>query len=355
MKILYHIPSLDTIGAARTIYNGYKNAFTDLGHEWRVLTAGTSLEETLAEYSPDILMTCLSPFYLKYLDIDLIRQVKKKSGLKVFVNIPQWNSPLHKTRINETPSLSKNSKHLVLIKSGFYDVFYNVSEQWDPAMDGFERVTGYKYHTVPLAADKMVLRKMFDETWQADISFVGTNLPQKRQFFNEYVFPLKSKYRLKMYGQDWSWHDRALGWVQKGGQYFNVPLIKSIRKPKLELEDEAKIYSSSVVSINVHEDYQRKYGADCNERTFKIPLCGGFEITDDIACIRNYFKDGEEIVIAKNKYDWFEKIDYYVRNPEKRLPIIEAGRKNVLAEHTYHNRVRQLLAVYADIKRSLYV
>lgn len=346
MKILYHIPSLDTIGAARTIYNGYKNAFTDLGHEWRVLTADQSLEELLSDYSPDILMTCLSPFYLKYLDLDLIREAKKKSKLKVFVNIPQWNSPLAKTRINETASLSKNKKHLALIASGFYDVFYNVSEQNDPSMDGFERTTGYPFHTVPLAADKVVLRAMFDKAWQADISFIGTNLPQKRAFFNERLFPLEKSYHLKLYGQDWSRGDRALGWVQKGAQYFNIHFLKAIRKPKLALEDEAKIYTSSLVSINIHDEYQRRLGADCNERTFKIPLCGGFEITDDVACIRKYFKDGEEIVIAKDKKDWFEKIEHFIRNPDERTPIIEAGKKKVLDRHTYHNRVNQFLDIY---------
>ena len=85
-----------------------------------------------------------------------------------------------------------------------------------------------------------------------------------------------------------------------------------MRRPKLELEDEGRIYKSSTISVNIHEDYQREFGGDCNERTFKIPLCGGLEITDDVACIRKYFKEGEEIIIAKNKDDWIEKIDYYI-------------------------------------------
>ena len=116
------------------------------------------------------------------------------------------------------------------------------------------------------------------------------------------------------------------------------------------MSDERKIYNSSVISINVHEEYQRKFGGDCNERTFKIPLAGGFEISDDVACLKKYFKEGEEIVIAKDKKDWFEKINYYMKNPEKRNTIIEAGKQRVLKEHTYKNRVEQMIRIYNSIK-----
>lgn len=350
MRILYHIPSLDNIGAARTIYNGYKNAFTDLGHEWQVLTADSQLGKVLNEFCPDILLTCLSTYYFRYLDMAFIREAKRKTGLRVFVNTPPWKSPLLRTRINETPSLSDNKDHIALIKTGVFDAFYCVSEQGDPAMEGFEQGTGYKFHTVPLAADKLVMRSLFDPAWGADISFVGTNLPQKRAYFKEYVLPLKDLYNVKIYGQDWTLSDRLLGWVQKGGQYFNIPVLKSIRKPKMRLEDEARIYSSTKISINIHEDYQRESGAHCNERTFKIPLCGGFEITDDVACIRKYFREGEEIIISRDKKDWFEKIEYYIGHPEKMAVVAEAGRTKVLSSHTYHNRAQQLLEIYGTVK-----
>jgi spore maturation protein CgeB len=126
--------------------------------------------------------------------------------------------------------------------------------------------------------------------------------------------------------------------------------MKSFLNPSLKLEDERKIYSSSIISLNIHENYQKKFGGDCNERTFKIPACGGFEITDYVKCIGKYFKDGKEIIMAKNKDDWFDKIDYYIKNPEKRISIIENGRKVVMRKHTYHNRVKQLIKLYEKIE-----
>jgi spore maturation protein CgeB len=158
-------------------------------------------------------------------------------------------------------------------------------------------------------------------------------------------------YRTRIYGQDWSFADRCAGYVQKVGQFLNIPLVRSLRKAGLQLEDEARIYKSSTISINLHEDYQRTYGGDCNERTFKIPLCGGFEITDDVSCIRKYFLDGEEIVIAKDKKEWFEKIDYYIRNPDRRLEIMRRGAARVLKDHTYHSRVTQMINLYNALAR----
>jgi len=350
MKILYQIPSLTTIYAGRTIYNGYKNAFLDLGHEFRPYTADDDFVEVMDEYKPDILITGLSNYSLKYLDLDLLSKYRKK-GLKVLVNVSFWSSPMSKLRINETSGLKDNKAFVDIIKSGrLGDAYFNSCEQFDERMIGFEKGTGFPYHTIPLAADKTIIKENFDKRFVADISYIGTNLPEKSQFFKEFVFPLGKKYNLKLYGQDWTLLDQALGWAQRFGQYFNIHWLANIRKPKLQLNDEAKIYSSSVVSINVHEDYQKKFGGDCNERTFKIPLAGGFEVTDDVACIRKYFEADKEMIIAKDKEEWLEKIEYYIKHPEEREALIKAGQARVLKDHTYHNRAIQLLEIIDKTK-----
>jgi len=350
MKIAYHIPHPNSLNAYRTIYNGFKNAFVDMGHEFYTFTADDDLEDFLAKNKPDIFLTATHFYYKKFLDFAILQKYRDL-GMKVFVKVDFWNSPINSGRINEAKSLKDDKDTVQLIKNGIYgDVFYHVVEQGDKRMDGFERETGYKYHTIPLAADKIALKDIFVEKFKSDVTYIGTYLPQKKEIFKNYLFPLKKKYDIKIYGQDWTFMDRSIGFIQKIGQYFNIPVVKSLRKPKLQLGDEGKIYKSSIVSVNIHEDYQKEFGGDCNERTFKIPFCGGFEITDDVACIHKYFKVGEEIIMAKDKKDWFDKIDYYIKNPEKRLAVIAAGKKRVLADHTYHNRVGQIIGIYNSIK-----
>lgn len=350
VNIGYHLPSVNTIYAQRTIYNGFKNAFKDLGNNFFTFTSGVKLENFLEDNQIDIFITCSHFSYQNQLDLKILKKYREKD-LKLFTKVDFWDTPDIKLRINDARNLKYDKKTINLIKNNILgDVFFHVVEQGDNRMDGFEKGTGFKYYTIPLAADKIVLKGEFDNNFKADISYIGTYLPQKKVFFKNYVFPLKKKYKLKIYGQDWSFLERISGWVQRGGQYFNVPYIKSMEKPKLSLGDEAKIYKSSLISINVHEKYQIKFGGDCNERTFKILICEGFEITDDVTCISKYFKDGKEIIIAKNEREWLEKIDYYINNPEKRESIIKAGKEKVLKEHTYHNRVEQILRIYNNIR-----
>jgi len=353
MKIAYHFPSVYTVYAQRTIYHGFKNAFNDLGHEFITFSAADDFVRFFEEKLPNIFITGSHFFYQKQVDYALLKRYRAHNGLVVFVKIDFWNSPLSKLRINEAKSLKDDYKTVRMIKEGMMgDAYFHVVEQDDKRMDGFEKETGQPFHTIPLAADKIALQPSFDEHYASDISFVGTCLPEKMLFFNEYVFPLRRKYKIRIYGQDWTNRERALGWLQRVGQYYNVPVLRSLQKAKLRLADEAKIYSSSLISINVHEQYQRDFGGDCNERTFKIPLCCGFEISDHVKCIAKYFKEDEEIVMARSKNDWFDKIDYFTNNPETRLPIIAAGAKNVLKNHTYHNRAEDIIRIYQEHRQS---
>jgi hypothetical protein len=345
MRILYQIPSLDSIYAHRTIYHGFRNAFLDMGHEFRPLTADDDLREVLENYRPDILVTSSHSYYRKYLDFELLKKFRAQ-GLFVLVKVDFWNSPMSALRINEARSLKDDKAVLELIGKGLLgDAFFHVVAQEDERMHGFEETTGFGFHTIPLAADKTILSPSYDEKFKADISYIGSCLPDKRDFFSRYVFPMAKQHKLRIYGQDWTHFDRALGWVQRAGQYFNLKPIAKIRKPKLQLTDEAKIYTSSIVSINVHEAYQVKFGGDCNERTFKIPLCGGFEVVDNVACIGKYFEKGKELAVADSPQEWVDMVEYYLQHPELREPIIEAGRQRVLRDHTYHKRAEQMIGI----------
>lgn len=344
LRVLYQIPSLESVYAARFIYEGYKYAFTDLGHKFRPLTSNHNLEEVLREYRPNIFVSSLDKYNLKFLDLNLLKKYRKK-GLVVFNQVRSWKKQDPRFACS---NLQADAFLVSLINKGLAgDIFFRWIARDDPAMEGFTEATGYPFHTILLAADTNRYYYDYDPRYKADISFVGSLLPCKREFIKKHLFPLMKKYNVKIYGSDWTLGSRLLGYVQKVGQYFNIEPLKHVRKVPLSLEDERKVYSSSTISLNIHEDFARKFGSDFNERTLKIPASGGFEICDNVRAVRDHF-DENELVVAKNTDDWFEKIDYYIKHPEKRIPIIEAGRRKVLAEHTYHNRARQIIGIYKD-------
>ncbi len=350
MRVAYYTPNPQSIYAGRTILSGYRNAWIDLGHTFDIHNIDQPIETFFDTVRPDILMTGISDFFVKFLDLELFLQLKKKHKTKVFVSVPFWKSPLSKLRVNETPSLSQQAHLVELIKSGRYgDVYYNICPPGDPRMDGFEQATGYRHETVLLAADKTILPAHHQTDFISDISFVGTYLPEKREIFRNWVEPMRNNYVIRYYGQDWTPHDRIVSLLTKAGQYYNIPILKNLQKPQLTVHEDAAVYASTNISINIHETYQRRFGLDCNERTFKIPACGGFEVVDDVACIRQYFKEGEEMVIARDRDDFQEKIRHYLKYPDERIPMIKAGQDKVLKYHTYHNRVSQLLSLYYQL------
>jgi hypothetical protein len=332
--------------AARFIYEGYKAAFMDKGHEFRPLTAQDDLKEVLEKFEPDIFITSLNRYNLKFIDLEILKKYRDK-GMVMFTQIRPWK----KQSSQFGGSDLENDKYLVdLIVGGLAgDIFFHWIEQDDPAMDGFTKTTGYPFYTIILAANKKMFFPEYDDAYKADISFVGSYIPGKRKYLNELVLPLKDKYDLKLYGSDWSTSDRLLGYIQKVGQYLNISPLKKVRGIKLPLEDERKVYSSSLISLNLHEGHQKEFGSDFNERTFKVIASGGFQIVDNVAALRKYFNE-KELVIAKDEREWFELIDHYVQNPDERIPIVKAGRKKVLENHTYHHRADQIVGIYKDFK-----
>src|SRR5579864_8505858 len=263
--IAYHMPYPSTIYATRIIHYGFQNAFRDLGHTFVDFTPEHNLKTFLAEHQPDLFITVSHFFYRKFLDYELLKTYRDKHGLTLLTKIDFWDSPLNKNRINEAPSMKDDKEVKKLIKSGLLgDYYFSTTSQHDARMDGFNDFYKPGYLTIPLAADKIALQPRFDKQFASDIAFVGTNLPQKRQFFNEWLFPLAKDYDLKLYGQDCTRRARLIGYVTKAGQYFNVPVLKNLQKPTLQLDEEGRIYASAKILVNLHEDYQRQFGGDCN-------------------------------------------------------------------------------------------
>ena len=344
LRVLYHFPFPHTIYAGKFIYEGYKAAFTKLGHAFHTLTSSDDLREVLERVQPDIFISSLHRYALKFLNLDLLQSYRSSHGLVYFNSIPTWK------KLSSQPGCSdlENDTELVtLIKKGLAgDAFFYWIEQDSPYMDGFTKSTGYPYHTILLAADTERYYYDPDPKYAHDISYVGHYLKEKRSFINSHLLPLKKDYNVGIYGSDWTLPDRLLGYIQKGGQYFNIPYLRSIRR--VPLLDDRKVYSSTTINLNIHGDFQSSKGSDINERTFKILASGGFEICDYVGPIRKYFTENE-LVLASKSDEWFEKIHYFMKNPEKRIPYIQAGQKKVLENHTYVNRARQFIDIYYQL------
>jgi spore maturation protein CgeB len=343
-RVLYHLPNRHNLYAGRFIHQGYQDAFADGGHAFETFTSQQQLGAALESFRPDLLITGTHPVYTRALDFAALRAWRDK-GLVALVNAEPLDYPP-----DPSYSLGRRGALVSLIRSGgFGDAYFSFFQP--ERMRDFEQATGQPHHTVLLAANKL---RHFPVTprpeLRSDAVFIGAYLPRKRATFRRLLFPLRKSYDVRIYGQDWTLRDRAIGFVQRVSQYFNLRLFDRLRGLAVPLDLERAIYSSTKIGINIHESQQRELGEDFNERTLKILACGAFELCDDVAVIRRYFSTDE--LVTANDAEWLPTFEHYLRSDEERRRIQERGRAKVLAQHTYHNRVTQLLELCDSVRRA---
>lgn len=108
---------------------------------------------------------------------------------------------------------------------------------------------------------------------------------------------------------------------------------------KLFIKKEFGTYRANV--FRIWPNLLSAFGAQRRQikgRTFEVPACGGFLLTEDADNLRDYYIDGKEIVIFKGTRDLAEKCKYYLEHEKERSQIAQAGYERTLKEHTYEHR-----------------
>ncbi len=333
-KILFYTTYDNGLGADRWIIQGYRDAFSDLGHEFLTTESERQpLEQKLRAARPDVFVAPVGDLAARGNNfLDVLRETRA-AGTKNFFFVDTY----FRDNLDFIKQLERD--RLVHIYFGYYA---------PEIMPSFEEITGRKYHQIPLAANgKLHFPVPPDPAHEADISFIGNRLPTKEKAFGQLLFPLFRKYRVKVYGPGWTAKDKALrllSGIGRKSRFFGLADWANGKRITVSPEDERKVYSSSKICINIHEYFPSGQSKNfSNEREFKIPACGGFQITDKIVGIERFFAPGNEIVVAENPADWFPKIDFYMKNGAERRRIRENGARRALRDHTYLQRAKTIL------------
>ena len=80
-------------------------------------------------------------------------------------------------------------------------------------------------------------------------------------------------------------------------------------------------------------------------RTFEAAGCGAFLLSDYVGGMENAFDIGKEIACYKSEDEMVEKVRYYLDHPELRNQIALAGQRRAYQEHSFENRIKQILAL----------
>ncbi|WP_447974982.1 CgeB family protein [Nitrospira sp. Kam-Ns4a] len=336
MRVAYHIPHPGGVGADRWICDAWREGFQRLGHEFVVVSSLGELAETRAAQTPTLLFTAINLLDSESWVPALHRL--RKAGTKVLLWV-HW--PL-------VPSVDRRLAD-ILKHDDIADVYFG--ERESEQMAQFEAETGKKYHVIANAANPALhFPAKPTAKYQYDLVYLGANLKHKRWFAENVLRPLKARYRIGLFGPGWTARDQVLRAISKASRhagFTGVARLVDRRRITVPPEEENVLYSSAKICLNFHE--REPDGSQphyiVNQRTFKIPACGGFQICDDVPAIRKYFADDEIVLASLDAREWHDKIEYYLAHDDERRQIQAKGTRRALQEHLSTHRVRQVLSL----------
>lgn len=284
--------------------------------------------DVFIKYNPDIFIG-----QLYNMDSATIKCIKENPHLKVALRTGEWGDFKIDPRFTNLIVTEKEIKTLEdLIKTTGQPEFlfsHYLQEDIDKTHCHFKNKLGVDVKSILLSADiHTYLNSEYDERFVCDIGFVGGYWPYKGYNLDQYLTPLcfpVGQYNIKIFGnQLWRHVNQYCGTIKD--------------------HDVKNLFKSATICPNLSEPHAIEYGIEINERSFKILCAGGFCIADNVLSHKKIFQNG--VVFADSPNDFKEKVDFYLKNPNERLKIIDLGKNLVLNNHTNFHRVATFLSYF---------
>ncbi len=100
---------------------------------------------------------------------------------------------------------------------------------------------------------------------------------------------------------------------------------------------------SSRITINRHIDVAENNAN--NMRLYEATGCGALLITDQKENLSNLFETNKEVIAYSNTVELCDLVQYYLQNEQERQQIAMAGQKRTLNDHTYSQRMTDLIEI----------
>lgn len=133
------------------------------------------------------------------------------------------------------------------------------------------------------------------------------------------------------------WIQDYLRFGNRGGLHFD--------RRSLSHAEINSIYGRSKICLNIHHAQTKK---GVNSRTFEILGSGGFLLTDRRMEGLPDFEIGRDYEFYSSYDELFEKVTYYLQNPDLMKSIAYSGYERVRRNHTYSHRAK---AILKDLER----
>ncbi len=194
------------------------------------------------------------------------------------------------------------------------------------------------------AFDKRILEKLGDKK-DIDFSFVGGISEVHINRF-EALTTLSKRTPIKIWGY---------GLPEKKGNPLKrmfgpkdpYKKLRSVHNGEAWGIEMYKILKRSKITFNIHEALLK--GDVGNMRMFEATGCGSMLLNDNGGNLSDVFEPGKEIEVYNNMNEAIEKVEYYLKHPEKANQIAMNGQKKTIEKYNYENYVSTQLHLFETI------
>ncbi|WP_417537727.1 CgeB family protein [Marinomonas sp.] len=176
------------------------------------------------------------------------------------------------------------------------------------------------------------------EGYLYDVSFVGGYHPYRQWFIRELE---KKGIKVAVYGNGWP-----------NGALKAEDMIELFKQSKINLNlsnsvswDLRYMFSNPRSFFSLGRMFLGKSVKNASQikaRNFEIPFFGGFQLTEYVPSLENYFDIGKEVICYVTPDDAFTQIQYYLENDAQREKVKLAGVTIARNEHGYINRFKNI-------------
>lgn len=108
------------------------------------------------------------------------------------------------------------------------------------------------------------------------------------------------------------------------------------------------VLNRSMITLNHHIEVAGSYAN--NMRLFEATGVGAMLLTDWKENLAEIFEPGVEAVVYRDERECAELIVYYLAHDDERAAIAHAGRERTLRDHTYLNRMGELIETIEEVR-----
>jgi len=205
---------------------------------------------------------------------------------------------------------------------------FNVSEL---AEIGLEQVSYIPHGYRPNCHFPVTVSLADRQEYGSDLTFVGTYELERASTLAQ----LK-EFDLRIWGS--SWH-KAKG---------KLGLFNAIQKRPIYCEEMSRVFNASKICLA----FLRKANRDRHtSRTFEIPACGGFQLSERTEDILEFFEEGKEIECFESVDELKDKSNFYLKHESQRQRLALAGNARVQrSSYSYTDRLQSILQHYSNSK-----